>query len=58
VSAYTRKKYRVHAIRSNEAVVPNLLDWDFNNHVSGACVVSDLTYVRGEMRWAFRPQTG
>ena len=26
VSAYTRKKYRVHASRSNESAVPNLLD--------------------------------
>ena len=46
VSAYTRKKYRVHASRSNEAAVPNLLDRNFNNQAPRACVVSDLTYVR------------
>ncbi|MEA4899908.1 MAG: hypothetical protein VB067_06645 [Christensenellaceae bacterium] len=28
VSAYTRKKYRVHAVRSNEAAVPILFDLD------------------------------
>ena len=53
VSAYTRKKYRVHAVRSNEAAVPNLLDRDFNNQAPGACVVSDLTYVWVGMRWAY-----
>jgi putative transposase len=53
VSAYTRKKYRIHASRSNEAAVPNLLDRDFNNQIPGACVVSDLTYVRVGARWAY-----
>jgi len=53
VSAYTRKNYRVHAVRSNEAAVPNLLDRDFNNQVLGSCVVSDLTYVRVGTRWAY-----
>ncbi len=53
VSAYTRKKYRVHASRSNEVAVPNLLDRSFNNQVSGACVVSDLTYVRVGDRRAY-----
>jgi len=31
VSAYTRKKYRVHAAKVNEALVSNLLDRQFNN---------------------------
>ncbi len=53
VSAYTSKKYRVYAVRSNEAAVPNLLDRDFNNQAPGTCVVSDLTYVRVGMRWAY-----
>ena len=53
VSAYTRKKYRVHAAKVNEAPVPNLLDRQFNNRLPGACVVSDLTYVRVGARWAY-----
>ena len=53
VSAYTRKKYRVHASKSNEAAVPNLLDRNFNNQAPGACVVSDLTYVRVGAKWAY-----
>ena len=53
VSAYTRKKYRVHASRSNEAAIPNLLDRDFNNQAPGTCVVSDLTYVRVGAKWAY-----
>lgn len=53
VSAYTCKKYRVHSSKSNEAAIPNLLDRDFNNQAPGACVVSDLTYVRVGTRWAY-----
>ena len=53
VSAYTRKKYRVHASRSNEAAIPNLLDRKFNNQAPGTCVVSDLTYVRVGAKWAY-----
>lgn len=34
-SAHTRKKYRVHVSRSNEAAVPNLLDRDFNSQAPG-----------------------
>lgn len=53
VSAYTRKKYRVHASRSNEAAVPNLLDRNFNSQEPGICVVSDLTYVQVDAKWAY-----
>jgi transposase InsO family protein len=53
VSAYTRKKYRVHSARSNESAVPNLLGRNFNGHVPGACVVSDLTYVQVGGRWSY-----
>jgi putative transposase len=53
VSAYTRKKYRVHASRVNEAPVANLLDREFNNRLPGVCVVSDLTYVRVGAQWAY-----
>jgi transposase InsO family protein len=53
VSAYTRKKYRVHAVKSNEADIPNLLDRDFNSQAPGTCVVSDLTYVMVGAKWAY-----
>lgn len=53
VSAYTHKKYHVPDDRSNEATTTNLLDSDFNNRVPGPCMVSDLTYVWIEMRWAY-----
>ena len=53
VSAYTRKKYRVHATKSNESAAPNLLARNFSGHVPGACVVSDLTYVRVGERWSY-----
>ena len=53
VSAYTCKKYHVHAIKSNEAAVPNLLDRAFNDQEPGTCVVSDLTYVRVGAKWAY-----
>jgi putative transposase len=53
VSVYTHKKYRVHASRVNEAPVANLLDRKFSNRLPGACVVSDLTYVRVGMQWTY-----
>jgi putative transposase len=53
VSAYTRKKYRVHASGVNEAPVPNLIDRQFSNRLPETCVVSDLTYVRVGAQWAY-----
>ena len=53
VSAYTRKKYRAHASKSNESTMPNLLNRDFNGQQLGSCVVSDLTYVRVGSRWSY-----
>lgn len=53
VSAYTRKKYRVHASKVNEAPVANLLDRKFGDRLPGDCVVSDLTYVRVGAQWAY-----
>ena len=53
VSAYTRKKYRPHKTKSNESSIPNRLGRDFNGHEPGACVVSDLTYVRVGDRWSY-----
>ena len=53
ISAYTKKKYRVHTVKVNEAVISNLLNRNFNGQPPGACVVSDLTYVRVGTRWAY-----
>lgn len=53
VSAYTRKKYRPHQTKGNESSVPNLLARNFDGHAPGACVVSDLTYVRVGDRWSY-----
>ena len=53
VSAYMRKKYRVHASKVNEAPVANLLDRKFSDRLSGAYIVSDLTYVRVGSHWAY-----
>ena len=53
VSAYTRKKYRVHASRVNEAPVPNQIDRQFSHRLLGACVVSDLTYFCVGAQWAY-----
>ena len=53
ISAYTHKKYRNHSSKCNEAVVPNLLDRQFNGHAPFAAVVSDLTYVRVGQKWQY-----
>ena len=53
ISVYTRKKYRVHASKSNESIMPNLLNRDFNTQQLGTCIVSDLTYVRVGNRWSY-----
>ena len=53
VSVYTRKKYRLHHDRCNEALIPNLLQRRFNEQEPNACVVSDLTYVRVGAAWAY-----
>ncbi len=53
VSAYTSKKYRKQNAKSNESAIPNLLAREFSNKRPGACVVSDLTYVRVGVKWAY-----
>ena len=52
-SAYTRRKYRDHSKKHNEAVIPNLLDRQFDGHQPFAVVVSDLTYVRVGQKWQY-----
>jgi putative transposase len=54
VSAYTRKKCKKPvAAAVNEAVIPNLLDRQFDNQPELAVVVSDLTYVRVREKWHY-----
>ena len=52
-SAYIRKKYKVHSSKCNDAVIPNLLDRQFDGHAPLAAVVSDLTYVRVGQKWQY-----
>ena len=52
-SAYTRRKYKKHNSKVNEAAVPNLLDRQFDNQEHLAAVVSDLTYVRVGQKWHY-----
>ena len=48
-----RKKYRVHVSKVNKTLIENLLDRKFGDRLPGACVVSDLTYVRVGAQRAF-----
>jgi len=52
-SAYTRKKYKNHNKKVNEAIIPNLLDRRFDGQEHLAVVVSDLTYVRVGSKWHY-----
>jgi len=52
-SAYTRRKYKNRNKKTNETVVPNLLDRQFDGHKPLAVVVSDLTYVRVGQKWHY-----
>ena len=51
-SVYTVKKYRP-AKRCNEQALPNLVDRKFHDRAPLEVVVSDLTYVKIEGRWAY-----
>ncbi len=53
VSGYSRKKYRPHSSKPNEAPLPNLLDRRFDGHAPHTHVVSDLTYVRTGRKWSY-----
>lgn len=52
-SAYTRKKYKAHISKYNEADIPNLLNRQFDGQAPFAAVVSDLTYVRVGQKWQY-----
>lgn len=53
VSAYTRKKYRPHAAKVNEAKAPNVLNREFDGHLPRTHIVGDLTYVRVGRKWNY-----
>ena len=53
VSAYSKKKYRPHAAKVNEAVLPNILDREFDGYAPHTHIVSDLTYVRVGRGWNY-----
>lgn len=45
-SAYTRRRFKPHGTRVNEAKLANLLDREFDGYAPHAHLASDLTYVR------------
>jgi transposase InsO family protein len=53
ISAYTKKKYRLHKAKSADTNTPNLLDRNFTGRSLLEAVVSDVTYVRVGNRWAY-----
>jgi len=52
-SAYTRRKYKNHSKKINEAAIPNLLGRQFSGQERLAAVVSDLSYVRVGQKWNY-----
>ena len=53
VSVYTKAKYRHHPTRKNEERVRNVLNREFSHRKPLEVIVSDLTYVRINQRWAY-----
>ena len=53
VSVYTKAKYRHHPTRKNEEKVRNVLNREFSHRKPLEVIVSDLTYVRINQRWAY-----
>ncbi|WP_392559811.1 IS3 family transposase [Orbus mooreae] len=53
VSKYTCKKYRIDAEKSNESIVSNALDREFEVGQKRKVLVTDLTYVRVKQRWNY-----
>ena len=52
-SAYTRRRFKPHGTRVNEAKLANLLDREFDGYAPHAHLASDLTYVRVGGDWAY-----
>ena len=53
VSAYTRKKYKPCAAKTDEAEAPNVLDREFDGHPPHTHIVSDPSYVRVGNKWNY-----
>lgn len=53
VSNYTVAQYKVHKKGCNEDNVPNTVNREFKNREKLEVVVSDLTYVKVNKRWAY-----
>ena len=53
VSAYGRKRFKVHPGAVNEADVPNVVARGFGGRAPRTHICSDLTYVRGGASWNY-----
>jgi putative transposase len=53
VSNYTVVQYKVHKQSCNEDIVANMVSREFNDREKLEVVVSDLTYVRVNGKWAY-----
>ena len=53
VSVYQNTSFKLRAKGKNEAPIPNRLDRQFNEQEPLATLVTDLTYVRIGLRWAY-----
>ena len=53
VSVYTKAKYRHHPSKKNEDKIRNVINREFSHRKPLEVIVSDLTYVRINQRWAY-----
>ena len=52
-SAYTRRTFKPHKTRADEARLANILDREFDGYEPRTHLASDLTYVRVGGKWAY-----
>lgn len=53
VSVYQKATFKPRSKGKNEAPIPNLLNRQFDRHKPLEALVTDLTYVRVDQRWAY-----
>ena len=53
ISVYTKAQYKHHSSQKNEVKTKNIIDRKFNERSPLEVIVSDLTYVRVNNRWAY-----
>ncbi|MBT0911604.1 IS3 family transposase, partial [Streptococcus lutetiensis] len=53
VSVYQKAAFKPHSRGKNEARIPNRLDRQFDQKRPLEALVTDLTYVRVDRRWAY-----